>query len=364
MKLRRSREVPRYVAKIAVKMPNWVGDVVMATPFVRGLRQRFPRSQISLLLRPHLVPILEGMGEVDRILSFADKGKNPFSLLFQLRRERFDLIFLLTNSWRSALYAYLARIPYRLGYDKNGRGWLLTHTLQVEREGRLRFLPTDIYFNRLLNLVDFTQKDRKLELPLLRSSIDFIREKFHFYGISTGRDLVIAFNPGAAFGSSKLWPAESFSQLGDLLVERLGAKILIFCGPSDREIARRIWDGMREEAVAFCDEILPLDHLKAAVAQCHLLVSTDSGPVHYASAFSIPSVVLMGPTHPIYSAVEDPKKMVIRHEVECGPCHLKICPVDHGCMRNISPEEVFRVVVRQLRRYFPEKLSGEVGENF
>jgi heptosyltransferase-2 len=160
------------------------------------------------------------------------------------------------------------------------------------------------------------------------------------YGIEPD-GMVIGMSPGAKFGSSKCWPAEYFAELAELLTKRWECKILLFAGPGEGDIAKSIIEASKASIInTFPDNDLAV--LKHLIKRCRLLVTTDAGPRHYAVAFDVPVVVLMGPTDPRYTASNLEKTIVLRRELACSPCYKKRCPYDHACMRGILPEEVLQ----------------------
>lgn len=335
-------------------MPNWIGDVVMATPFLKGLRHHFPEAHITLFMRPYLRSVLEGAPWFDEIVPMRDKGiLGPFQLGRKIRKMDFDGVFLLLHSWRGILTFWMARVPERIGYGFGGKGFFLTHTAAVkaeEWEGHLRPIPMDLYYLRILEAYGKPYGDRKLELPLSEESELYAEKYFNTLGIEED-DLVIGLNPGAAYGASKLWPPEHFARLGDLLVEKHNARVLILCGPGEEGIAASIQEKMEQRCYSTHEKIIPLHRLGAVVKRCSLMVSTDSGPRHFATAFDVPLLVLVGPIHPGYTILDQDSLVMVQEKVECAPCHKKLCPIDHRCMVRLTPEKVLREVDDLLKKW-------------
>jgi heptosyltransferase-2 len=188
----------------------------------------------------------------------------------------------------------------------------------------------------------------------------------------TGQDAfaeVICLNPGAAFGAAKHWPTHYFARLARDLAEKRGCGVLVLCGPSERDLAHDIARLARHPAVsALADFTTPansqgppvsLGLTKACVRRCALLVSTDSGPRHFAAAFDRPVVSLFGPTHIAWTVTHYPAEVALQKRVECGPCQRRVCPLDHRCMNELLPAEVFAaardLLERPRRRPLPLK---------
>ena len=177
------------------------------------------------------------------------------------------------------------------------------------------------------------------------TAVDLVWSKFR---LDTGRD-VICLNPGAAFGAAKFWPTESFARLAQDLADTRGAKVLVLCGPNEREQARNIARlANRPQVFSLADEALSLGLTKALIRRCTLLVTTDSGPRHFAAAFDRPVVSLFGPTFIEWTQTYFAKEINLQKKVPCGPCQLRVCPTDHACMKLLTPPEVLAAVERLL----------------
>ena len=164
---------------------------------------------------------------------------------------------------------------------------------------------------------------------------------------------VCCLNPGGAFGAAKHWPTEYFADLARRIVDHSGRTVLVLCGPGEREQARRIADeSKRPHVVSFADFPTSIGLTKAAIRSAELLVTTDSGPRHFAQPFGIPVVTLFGPTHQAWSDTRDPHAVHLQLPVDCGPCQQRECPLKHHrCMRDLSVDRVYDAVVAQLARH-------------
>jgi heptosyltransferase-2 len=344
--------------KIAVFLPNWIGDVVMATPALRALRRQFSGDQIIGVCRPYVSGLLDGAPWLDKVLYLDRAGawsQRWPAVAWQLRREHIDLAILFPNSFRAAMTAWLGGCRRRVGFNRSLRGCLLTDRLEAKRGPDGRYLPSPIIddYNRLAEKVGCPDPGRRLELFTSATDerlADRVWEKFSF----DSEDDVICLNPGAAFGAAKFWPADYFAQLAQNLVDQRGSRVLVLCGPKERDLARQIVRlSARPTVHSLAEETLSLGLTKALVRRCSLLVTTDSGPRHFAAAFDRPVVSLFGPTFIAWTDTRFAKEIHLQKQVPCGPCQKRVCPTDHRCMTELLPKEVFAAVNGLLARYEP-----------
>jgi heptosyltransferase-2 len=328
---------------ILIRAPNWVGDLVMATSSLADVRRAFPAARITLLLKPGREKVIGGSPDHDQLI-FDRAGNAPlrlWRLARELRAGRFDAALIFPNSFRAGLLCALAGIPRRVGYRRNLRSLFLTDPVDYEVvAGKRKPVPMPLFYARLCERLGVPRGDGRPRLHVTPECEEKARELRQALGIRDGEPL-IGLNPGASFGSSKLWPADHFAAVGDRLTEHLGLRTILFVGPGEEPIGEAIAARMRHRPIFDRGRLVPLDALKPFVRDLELLVTTDTGPRHYAVAFGVPVVVVMGPTHPDYTAMNLERTEVVRHDVPCGPCHLKVCPIDHRCMVGIGPEEVF-----------------------
>ena len=334
------RNCPR---SILVRCPNWVGDLVMAGPALRALRATFPEAEIALLLKPSLTGIVSGAPWHDRVVALHTYGRErgprgTWRAAAALRRERFDLGVLLPSSFSSAWLLRLGGVGRILGYARNARSLLLTDRVPPPRErGRIVPVPMTRYYLDLVAGLGCAVDRTDLELFVTPEESSEVDALFRRLELSTARPLV-AITPGASFGASKMWPPDRFAQAADTLLARHGGAACLFPGPGEEETAERVAKAIR--GPVRIAPVVGLGVLKAAIARCDLLVTNDSGARHLAVAFGVPHVVVMGPTDPRYTSMNLDHAVIVRREVPCGPCHLKVCPIDHRCMTQITSGDV------------------------
>jgi heptosyltransferase-2 len=335
---------------VAVFLPNWIGDVVMATPALRALRNHFSRAQLIGVMKPYVAGVLEDGNWFDETLLTGGPGQGVLAVAKELRRRRIDLAILFPNSFRSALTAFLGRCGRRIGYARYGRSPLLTERLPPlrDRVGRLQPSPVLDAYNLLAVQAGCPTPSRRMELFTTPRDEAAADQVWRQTGLADRRE-VVCLNPGAAFGAAKHWPADSFAALAHELAERRGCGVLVLCGPSERALARQIGDAARHAWVhSLADVHLSLGLTKACVKRADLLVTTDSGPRHFAAAFGRPVVTLFGPTHIAWTETHHPLAIHLQKPVPCGPCQLRVCPLDHRCMKGLTPAEVLTTAIALL----------------
>lgn len=341
--------------RIALFLPNWIGDVVMATPAVRAVRERFPNARLLAVCRPYVQALLDGSPWFDDIILHDKNGlwkRSGFGVIRRLRQERCDAAVLFPNSFRSAMYARFGKCKRRIGFARSGRSLLLTDRLQSIRDNNGRFKPSPIIddYNRLVQPLGIDDPGHRMELfttPADEAAADDVwsDDKLHRYSE------VIGFNSGGAFGAAKHWPVEHFAKLAREFADRRGSAVLVLCGPSERDLARRIVaEANRPGVLSLADRDVSLGLTKACVRRFDLLVTTDSGPRHFAAAFDRPVVSLFGPTFIDWTITYFAKETYLQKQVPCGPCQQRVCPLDHRCMRDLSVEEVFAASVELLSK--------------
>ena len=296
-------EGARPTMRVVIRCPNWVGDAVMATPALRSLRRGFQESRICLVGKRSIIHLLHGLPYFDDTLFLGGKGTGAvLALAGALRKRKHDLGVLFPNSFSSALSFFLGGVKERCGYDLNGRRWLLTRSIRPEMEGlKRRPSPMTEYYLELARFVGGGETDDRMELrtdPVLDEEAERFFRSHGLKGVAP----LVGLNPGASFGPSKQWTPEGFAEVADRVARDLGGRCLLLCGPGEESIAEAIRARAVQPLVDTSRSVLPLDLLKSVVARLDALVTTDTGPRHFAAALSVPSVVIMGPTDPRYTA--------------------------------------------------------------
>jgi heptosyltransferase-2 len=339
---------------ILVSCPNWVGDVVMATPTFDCIRQNFPEARLIALIRRYARGVVEDGPWFDDILEINDKTIGGlWKLAAELRRLKSDLALILPSSFRSALIARLGGAKRVYGYRRNGRTALLTDGPAPRRNNnRITPRPGVEYYMEICRWLKFdTPEHLKPRLFCSDATLDKGSRLLESYGI-TPDDMVIGMNPGARFGSSKCWPPEYFAGLAEMIAGKWDCKIMLFIGPGEQDLGRQIVNLSRTKIINTGPDNVNLELLKPLIKRCQLLITNDTGPRHYAVAFDIPVVVIMGPTDPRYTNANLEKTIVLRRNIDCAPCHRNECALHHSCMAQILPQEALQAAKELLLEHY------------
>jgi len=358
----------REASKILIVQPSWVGDAVMATPALRAIRQLYPQAHIAYLMRRYVKPLYGGMPWADQIITYrtgkthSKTGKGLLDLAGRLRAARFDLAVLLPNSFKAALLCKMANVPRVVGYERDGRGFLLTDKL-LHVKDRGKFIPVPIVktYMGLAHYLGSQDRDLRLQLFVTASEKREASELLTRCGLdpeiyrpgAAGEPPLILLNPGAQYGAAKCWRPENFAELADRLIDELSATVLLSGAPKERQIIESIKRCMRRAVLDLSNKGLTLGSLKEIVRRCDLMVTNDTGPRHIAAALDVPVVTIFGPTYPEWTEIYFEKERKVAVKVFCGPCQKKVCPLDHRCMTRVTPGMVFDASMTLLGRLTP-----------
>jgi heptosyltransferase-2 len=347
--------------RIVVFCPNLIGDTVMATPSLRALRSAYPSARIVGVIKPHVAPTLDGTPWLDEVVKFDPKARVPEhrtrAVWRRLRAERADLAVLFPNSFRSAALAWASGITRRVGYARGGRSVFLTDALAVPHDprGRRVPLPQVEYYLALVRTLGCRVDSIRPELATTVEDENAADRAWERLGLSADHP-VVCLNTGGAYGPAKSWPNRYFAEVARRLAEGSGVQVLAVCGPGERDSARAI---AREAAhlavVSLADLDLSIGLTKACVRRSTLMITTDSGPRHFAAAFGVPVISLFGPTHIAWTRTYHPQAVHLYQPVPCGPCQKGVCPLGHHrCMTELTPDAVLRVALRMLPGSVPD----------
>jgi heptosyltransferase-2 len=311
----------------------------MATPVLRALRVAHPSAEIVLMGAPQHEGLLRDVPHFDEFLPLSGRRvRDIWHRSRELRERGFDWAVILPDSPRTAIEALLAGIPRRAGYarDRLRRG-MLTDWLPAPKENGKRVAISMIdRYQRITRLFGVPDAGNQLDLFVHDAPREHVAKQLAEKGVGDAPVLLVT--PGASFGASKLWPPESFATACDEIAKRHGLLPVILPAPNPDEeaIAQDVASRIRERSVLAVPG--SLEDLKAQVERCTLLLTNDTGPRHVAVALGRPVITLMGPTDPRHTAHLLEKQRVLFEDVACRPCGRPTCPIDHRCLRRLSPE--------------------------
>jgi heptosyltransferase II len=311
-------------SNILVRATNWIGDAVMCLPALAALRERFPRARIAILAKPWVAGLYERETFADEVILY--EPRNRREMVRDLRRRRFDCAILLQNALEAALIAFLARIPTRIGYNRDGRGFLLTNSIPVPRAGEIprheRFYYLELL--RRAGILDLLPESSDIRLtppPVVR-----------------GR--VIGVSPGAAYGTAKRWLPERFAEAALQIARQRNATIALFGSTAESELCGEIAARLGDHPHRNHAGQTTLQQFIEMAAGCEVFLTNDSGAMHIASALGVPTIAIFGATDDIGTGPTGANARIVRQKVDCSPCLLRECPIDHRCMTQVTSERV------------------------
>jgi heptosyltransferase-2 len=344
------------VRRLLVRGPNWIGDAVMCEPALRGLKRLFPAATLSLLVKPAVAELFRHHPAVDHVLVYEDRGRHrglsgKWALAAQLRRTGFELAVLFQNAFEAALLAYVGGIPRRFGYATDGRSLLLSEPVAVpDRRAAVHQVQ---YYWRLLKPLGLTGDPDSPRLFLSPDEVSQMTARLARSGIAES-DTVIGINPGSTYGGAKRWLPDRFAEVADRLAKRLqetgGCRVaVVILGAKGEEQLGRDIAAQLSVPSAVLSGTTTIRELMAAVRRCRLLVTNDTGPMHIASAVDVPVVAIFGPTDWRTTSPYGMEHALVRQPVDCAPCLLRECPIDHRCMTGVSADMVYDAAIKGVK---------------
>ena len=315
--------------KILIILPNWLGDAVMTTPAIELLALHYPNAKFTFVgsfvsieaLKHH--PLCE-----KAVVDETKKAKNRLIATYKLAKElgEFSLAITFRNQLHSSLLLRFTNTVVCCARQSWHSMFLLSHTPKiptnqhlVKQYAELAMVDTDGYDENTIPPLKLYIEAKKFDKPTL--------------GI----------NAGATYGSAKRWYPERFAKVASEFSDRYD--IIIFGGPNEVEMAKDIEQNLISLGVKNYTNLAgktTIDELCSNIGGCSLFITNDSGPMHIASAYQVPTVAIFGPTrYKETSQWMNKKGVIVRHEMECSPCMKRECPLKHHeCMKSITADEV------------------------
>jgi heptosyltransferase II len=351
--------------RILIRGTNWIGDAVMSEPALSAIRHAFPKAELTLLAKPVVAELFQQHPGIDHLLLYEHRGRHArlsgkWALGSELRRGRFDVAILFQNAFEAALLAFLAGIPRRYGYGTDGRGFLLTDSVAVPN--RTAFGHHTQYYVDLLRPLDITPSPAAPRLFVSEIEEERMRQRLTELGIQATERL-IGLNPGSTYGSAKRWLPERFAEAMDRVVEQFGGRVVIVGAMGEEALGQAIAEKMHSKPVVLSGRT-SIRELMSVIKRCRLFVTNDTGPMHIAAAFGVPVVAVFGPTDFRTTSPVGEAHQIVREPVECSPCLLRECPIDHRCMTRVAVEQVYEAAAEQLQMQNAKgKMADPVSES-
>lgn len=336
---------PDHIKRVVVRLPNWLGDVVMAVPALRELRRILPDAHVAVVSRPAAADIFIEADFVDEVIGYDRNGLGSvWNQVRQWRRRKFDLAVIFPNAFEAAAIARLSGVPARIGYQTDRRGALLTHPLPSP-EWKDKRHESFYYSNIVAELERFLYGTSSIETtePCFDLSVSEDRKRKAFellleHGARMNAPLALLC-PGSVNSRAKRWPAERYAALANRLVES-GANVVLIGSPGESDVTQEVCKHAQHQLVALTGKTTVAE-ATALISIADVLITNDTGPAHIGAALNTPTIVIFGPTNPLTTYPLSPNSEIIRRAPDCAPCMLRDCPIDHRCMTAIAPEEVF-----------------------
>ena len=321
------------IRTLAVRLPNWLGDTVMAVPAVRALRERFADARV--LLAGPWATLLAHQGLADTLVTYPRAWSARLPAADAVRRFGPDTAVLLPSSLESALAAWYWGAGRRIGFGVGGRALLLTEAPALPAPRRHQ-VDEYLVLAETCGAVAGERAPRMTPPPVDSAEREEVRALLAAGGVRRGGGRrVVAVHLGAAYGPAKLWPLPRVEEFCRLMAGE-GIDVVLVGAPADAASAAAV------AAAAPATSLVGRDRpalLSALLTEIDVLVSGDTGVAHLAAALGTSAVTLFGPTDPALSAPRGPA-CVLTHPVPCSPCFYRECPIDHPCLRDLAATAV------------------------
>ncbi len=343
------RSLPGYEPRnIIVRMPNWIGDLVMATPVLSDLRRAYPNARITAMCRSPICELLKEDPEIDELFCFSKasgfgRRTERRNIIEKLRKGNYDLGILLTHSFSSAWWFWLGKVQNRLGYECNGRKLLLTRSLPFPENIQNQHLV--VTYKMLLEPLGIPISDTPPRIYLTQKEMSDSRVLLKQHGVPDTA-LVVGINPGATYGSAKCWLPERFREVTEKLLRDKDIYIVYFGDHATANLVKEICEGLSSRVINLAG-LTTLRELSSLISNCDVILTNDSGPMHIADAIGTPMVALFGSTSDVVTGPYRSGTIIHKH-VECSPCYQRTCPIDFRCMKRIEADEVYEAVIKIL----------------
>ena len=327
----------------------------MCVPALQRLREAVPSAHISILARPWVGAIYEREPFCDELIPYtAPRGwkgiRDYWSVSRDLKSRNFDCAVLFQNAFEAAALVAMAGIPERIGYDRDARGWLLTKAIAVPKRGEIALHQRSYYLELLkrAGMVHSYDASQPIRLSSASVAAEEGRKSFAAAGL---RSPVVGVSPGASYGGAKRWLPDRFASAALQVARQIEGSVAVFGSAQESDICGTVAQLVAEagvECVNFAGTT-ELGQFIGMAAACAVYLTNDSGPMHIASALGVRTVAVFGATDDIATGPTGEMSRVVKEPVECSPCLLRECPIDHRCMTRVSAEQVAATAIDLLK---------------
>ncbi|HQR37514.1 MAG TPA: lipopolysaccharide heptosyltransferase II [Blastocatellia bacterium] len=339
------------VRSCIVRAPNWIGDAVMSLGALREIRRALGDAELAIAARPWVAGIYEEARVADQVIQLERRSwRDAFAAARGIRSGQFDCAVLLQNAFEAALVMRLAGVPRIVGYPSDGRGILLTDSVALapnaSAEHQTRYYGRIARgFEEALFGASHVDLDR-LDVTLTPSETAVARAHAILMenGVPPGSPIV-AINPGATNSRAKQWLPERFAAVGDTLARRHDAHVVIVGSGNELDTAMAVQAAMADQSRSVVVAgATTVQDLIGILSLASALVSNDTGPAHLGAALGIPTVTIFGPTEQFATHPVGAHATTVSEPVDCAPCMLRDCPIDHPCMTRLTVDKVLGAV--------------------
>ena len=324
--------------RILVVNVNWLGDAIMTTPAFKAIKEKFPLSFVAVMAPGRVADVFSDSPYIDEVIIFNEKNEHKsFSqklhFIKQLRKKKFDTVFLIHRSFTRALICFLAGIKTRIGYKRFKNIFIVNKTIKPPAKN----IHKQDYYLYLFEKTGIATADKLPEVYVpqqiqekYKTEITHLRQK-HTY--------LVGINPSANW-LLKRWPQENFAMLSDKLIRELNCCILFVGAKADAGVVDAVINRMKEKPYNFCAKT-SIKELAAIIKNVDLFISNDSGPAHLSASLGTNTLVLFGPTSSELSAPRGKRVQILKKSIQCEiPCYDTGCH-DNLCMKNITVEDAY-----------------------
>jgi len=327
---------------IIVRMPNWLGDLVMATPILADVRKQWPDAHITAMCQGNVGALLEHDSNIDELYRFKKPSgwihQDQHSLIVDsIRHGNYDLGILLTNSFSSAWWFWRGNVQQRVGFKGNFRNFLLTQAVPFPEQKETQHLV--LTYKALLEPLGIPLSQTDPYLMITPEEMQAAHALLAKLGVVPGKQIIVGMNPGAAYGSAKCWLPERFQEVTQSLLQNPQVVVVYFGDPAGASLVHEICKNLPDRVINLAAKTT-LRELLALINCCSIFLTNDSGPMHIAAALKIPLLALFGSTSDVKTGPYGGGTVIHKH-VECSPCYKRVCPIDFRCMKQIGVQEVY-----------------------